>query len=86
MFQAKQSMIFWSKNTFILGIVRNFKVQYWKKILKSLINKMEMVASIDDLIKKIPVLDANVWMKAAITDIKHETVTNCFRKCGIPIT
>lgn len=47
---------------------------------------METEASIDDLIKKITVLDAIVWMKAAISDIKRETVSNCFKKCGFPIT
>lgn len=47
---------------------------------------MDIASSVYDLSKKITVLDAIFWVKAAIKEIKKSTVSNCFKKCGFPIS
>lgn len=67
------------------GIIQNLKVHYRQKVLKAVLSKMESESSAYDLAKKMTVLDAILWVKAAIKEIKTETVCNCFKKCGFPI-
>lgn len=47
---------------------------------------MENQSTVQDVAQKITVLDAIMWIKAAIQDIKASTVSNCFKKCGISIS
>ncbi|XP_014220278.2 tigger transposable element-derived protein 6-like [Trichogramma pretiosum] len=63
------------------GIIKNFKVNYRRRVLKHLLK------SIDDNIQdskpsKITVLDAIQWIISSVKEIKKETVQNCFIKCG----
>lgn len=46
---------------------------------------MEKETSVYDISKKITVLNAIFWIKAAVKEIKKATVSNCFKKCGFPI-
>lgn len=46
---------------------------------------MESEASVYDVSKKLTVLDAILFVKTAIKDIKGETVSNGFKKCGFLI-
>ncbi|XP_023317561.1 tigger transposable element-derived protein 6-like [Trichogramma pretiosum] len=64
------------------GIIKNFKVLYRKKVLSSILTRISLVSSAHDLSKQLTVLDAIIWIKAALSEIKHETVTKCFNKCG----
>ena len=68
-----------------VGIIKNFKVNYRTKILKAILTQIHHVSSAYDLSKKLTVLDAIMWTKAAVKEIKITTVTNCFKSCGFPI-
>ena len=68
-----------------VGIIKNLKVIYRTKILKAILTQIHHVSSAYDLSKKLTVLDAIMWTKAAVKEIKITTVTNCFKSCGFPI-
>lgn len=58
------------------GVFQNFKILYRKSVLKHhLVSK-----------NKINALDAILWIKSAINDIKRLTIRNCFIKSGILMT
>lgn len=58
------------------GVFQNFKILYRKNVLKhQLVSK-----------NNINVLDAILWIKSAINEIKRFTIRNCFIKSGILMT
>ena len=64
------------------GIIRNFKVKYRKRILKFVISRIDDNRKASEIIQEVDVLKAISSIKAAYEEVSHQTVTNCFRKCG----
>ena len=65
------------------GIIKYFKINYRKCILRHLVARIDSSTSANDLAKGITVLDAIQWTTASIKQIKKETVVNCFRKSRV---
>ncbi|KAJ8679624.1 hypothetical protein QAD02_015411 [Eretmocerus hayati] len=63
-----------------LGIIRNFKVLYRKRVLKHLLSNIDEQENFDP--SCITVLDAIMWIRSAMKEVKKQTVTNCFIKAG----
>ena len=66
-------------STSYVEMLKNFKVHYRKKILSLLLSKIDQASSVYDFSKKLTVLDALVWTRAAIAEISTKTVTNSFK-------
>jgi hypothetical protein len=62
------------------GIFQNFKILYRKYLLRHL---QITLNNSSESMKKINVLNAIIWIKSAINDIKRSTVENCFIKSGL---
>lgn len=65
------------------GIIQAFKLDYRKRVLRSLVAHMDEADSAFDLMKKINVGDAVSWTKAAWNAVSETTIRKCFAKCGI---
>ena len=59
---------FSGEKIFISGIIKNCIVHYRKKMLSSLVSQIDQASSVYDLSKKLTVLYAIVWTRAAIAD------------------
>lgn len=64
------------------GIIKNFKVNYRKRVLRHILANMDDARCASDLAKKITVLDAVQWISSSISEIREGTVMNCFVKSG----
>ena len=64
------------------GIIRNFKVKYWKKVLKFLISRINNNVKATDTIQEVDILKAISWIKSTWWEVSDQTVINCFHKCG----
>lgn len=64
------------------GVIRSFKLNYRKKLLRSLVAKMDNATSVYDLAKSVTVSDAVSWIKSAWNEVKPETITKCFINSG----
>lgn len=64
------------------GIIKNFKTWYRFTILKNILSKMEIVASSEELVKSINLLDVVYFIHKAWTKVTADTIRNCFRKAG----
>lgn len=67
------------------GIINNLKQIYKKRLLRSVISKIDENESVsaDTVCKSVTVLDTVNWISTSVKEIKPETVTKCFRKCGL---
>lgn len=65
------------------GVFQHFKISYRKCLLRHLLLTLD---NSSQPVKKINVLDAIIWIKYAINEIKRSTVENGFIKCGIFIS
>lgn len=64
------------------GVIRSFKVNYRKKLMHSLVAKMDSATSVHELAKSVTVADAVSWAKSAWKEVKPETIKKCFINCG----
>lgn len=64
------------------GVIRAFKVNYRKKLMHSLVAKMDNVISVHELAKSVTLDDAVSWIKTAWNEVKPETIRKCFTHCG----
>ena len=64
------------------GIIQNMKVVYRKKLLRHILFLMNEARTASDIIKKVTVLDAILWLTTAWDSVSPETIQKCFRKCG----
>ena len=65
-----------------VGIIRNFKLKYRKKLLKFVISRISDNVKATDIIQEVDVLKAISWIKSAWGEVSEETIVNCFKKCG----
>ena len=65
------------------GIIKNFKVQYRKKLLRHVIARISNDRSAPDIAKEVDILQAITWVAAAWKEVSETTIKNCFAKCGI---
>ena len=63
-------------------MVRNFKVKYWKRLLKFVISRIDDNRKASAIIEEVDVLKAISWIKAAWEEVSNQIVINCFRQCG----
>ena len=81
-------VVFLSKNTssrlqsLDAGIIRNFKLNYRKKLLRFVISRINDNVKATDIIQEVDVLKAISWIKSAWGEASEETIVNCFKKCG----
>ena len=50
--------------------------------MKFVISRTDDNRKASEIIQEVDVLKAISWIKAAYEEVSHQTVTNCFRKCG----
>ena len=67
------------------GIIKAFKARYRKRMMKSLVAKIEQDDSVTELSKEINVLDAVHWIRELWKETRIETVSRCFKLSGFPI-
>ena len=65
------------------GIIQSFKLQYRKRVLRSLVARMDDAERVTDLTKMLNVGDAVSWTKSAWNEVKLETIQKCFKRCGV---
>ncbi|XP_041346709.1 tigger transposable element-derived protein 6-like [Gigantopelta aegis] len=67
------------------GIIQAMKMGYRKRLLRSVIARLDSEENVSsaDVAKSVSVLDAVQWLKAAVKDVRTETVKRCFAKAGI---
>jgi len=63
------------------GIIQSFKLLYRRRILSSLVARMDEGINVEHLIKKITVADAVTWTKFAWDLVGENTVKMCFNIC-----
>lgn len=66
------------------GIIKNFKFNYRKCILRHILAHIEESINPNELSKEIDILNAIHWIRTSIKNIKKETVVHCFVKSGFP--
>lgn len=66
------------------GIIQAVKMNYRKTFLRNVLIDMErdQTATGPELAKSVDLLDAVLWLKKAWRQLKPETITKCFLKCG----
>ncbi|KAM4020522.1 tigger transposable element-derived protein 6-like [Anomaloglossus baeobatrachus] len=64
------------------GVIRAFKIHYRKKLLRSLLARMDDARPEQALAEGITVTDALSWVKTAWDDVKPETITRGFLLSG----
>ena len=64
------------------SMIRNFKVKYWKRLLKFVISRIDDNRKASAIIQEVDVLKAISWIKAAWEEVSNQIVINCFRQCG----
>ena len=61
-----------------LGIIKNFKVHYPKRLLYHILTKMDTCSTAHDIIKSVTILDAIRWVTLAWEKASPETIQKCF--------
>ena len=56
------------------GIIQSFKLQYRKRVLRSLVARMDDAERVSDLTKMLNVGDAVSWTKSACNEVQVETI------------
>ena len=64
------------------GIIKTLKTGYRKRLLRSVLAKIDSGETGDALVKSISVLDAVFWIGQAWNDVQPETIQKCFSRCG----
>jgi hypothetical protein len=67
------------------GVIENFKRKYRKKIIFKLLSLMKPNQSATQILKMINILDCCYWIKDAWSEVKTETIRNCFIKSGFKL-
>ena len=67
------------------GIIQNIKLQYRKRMMRHLLHVMDQCNSVSELVKRVTVLDAIGWLRAAWESVQTTTIEQCFAKCGFKI-
>jgi hypothetical protein len=65
------------------GIIRAFKVNYRKHLMRSLLGKIDSANTASELAKGVNVLDACRWVKVAWNEVTPLTISRCFTACGV---
>ena len=70
------------------GIIQAIKQLYRKKLLRSVISKIDdnEQSSASSLSKSVNVLDAILWVSSAMNEVSGQTVQKCFLRCGFAAT
>jgi len=68
------------------GIIQAIKQLYRKKLLRSVISKIDEQSSASSLSKSVNVLDAFLWVSFSMNEVKGQPVQKCFRRCGFAAT
>ena len=66
-----------------LGIIQNFKTHYRKLLLRYVLSKIDDCETASEVAKSVNVLKAIRWVASAWSCVREETISKCFRKCGI---
>ena len=66
-----------------LGIIKAVKTIYRKRLLQSVLAKMDKEEDVKNMSKCVSVLDAEHCIDTAIREVRSSTVKKCFQKCGI---
>ena len=67
------------------GAIRAFKARYRKRLLRSVIAKIDDASNASEVAKAVNVLDAVYWIGGAWQETKEETIRKCFRKGGFNV-
>lgn len=67
------------------GIIRTFKSIYRKNMIRSLLSQMDECDSVQDLCRRITVLDAINWVTKSWNLVKTETIVKCFSHAGFSV-
>ena len=67
------------------GVIKNIKGLYRKHLMHLLLRKMETCEKVSDLTKEISVADAVRILAQSWSEVKSETISNCFRHCFFPV-
>ena len=65
------------------GIIKIVKTICRKRLLQSVLAKMDKEEDVKNVSKCLSALDAVHWIDTAIREVYSSTVKNCFQKCGI---
>ena len=66
-----------------LGIIKTFKVHYWKVLMRLILSKIETCSSASEVVKSVTILHAVRWVAEAWKNVSELTVKTCFCKAGI---
>ena len=66
-----------------LGIIQNFKTHYRKLLLRYVLSKIDDCETASEVAKSVIVLKAIRGVASAWSCVQEETISKCFRKCGI---
>ena len=66
-----------------LGIIKNFKVQYRKLLMRFILAKIDQCSSASEVVKSITILLDTRWIAEAWRNVSSDTIRKCFRKAGI---
>ncbi len=66
------------------GIIQNFKVHYKTILLRYILSKIDDTSLTGaEIVKTVDVLKAIRWAAQAWDSVKQNTISKCFKKCGI---
>ena len=63
------------------GIIRNFKVNYRKQLLKDVISRIDDAKKASEIIQGIDLLQCMRWVNQPFEQITKDTIKHCFEKC-----
>ena len=58
------------------GIIQNIKLQYRKRMMRHLLHVMDQCNSVSELVKRVTVLDAIGWLRAAWESVQTTTINS----------
>ncbi|XP_070573830.1 tigger transposable element-derived protein 6-like [Ptychodera flava] len=88
---SKERLTFFPANTTSVlqpldqGAIRAFKARYRKRLLRSVLAKIDDASNASEVAKSVNVLDAVYWISGAWRETKEETIRKCFRKGGFRV-
>ena len=68
---------------FDAGVTQNFKVKYWKRLVKHVLARINENSSATRIIKDVNVLMAIQWAQEAWKEVTGTLIKNCSEKCGV---
>lgn len=66
-----------------LGIIQNFKTHYRRLLLRYVLAKIDSCSCASEVAKSVNILTAIRWISQAWKEVKPDTITKCFKSCGI---